>query len=149
MDVVTVTPQHIQDEAPEAHAIMALIAEHMREQYPGRKPSLGAAMQAHAAGVLHGFLVLDDAGRPCGYLMSIVSGNLLDHQKTMQVVAEYVVPEQRGSKARVHLMQAARDKAQEIGCDWFAIERNVAQTGDDAPPWRGMNKASVLWRMEV
>lgn len=145
-DIKIVTAEMMRVLAPEAQDLLALIAQHMQEKHNGATPPFGELIERGAQNRLFAVLVKDRSER-VGYAVATLSPMLTTGKVTTCIVARYVRPEYRSTKAYRVLVNALVGIAKDTGDGILLV---VADEIDQSPvPWMKARPINATWMIEV
>ena len=141
-----VTPEMMRVLTPEAQDVLALVAEHMREEHEGATPPFSELVERGKDNRI-GAVLIRRNGERVGYAVFSISSMLSTGKTALTVLSRYVRPKFRGTTAYREMIEHLRHLARTRSDGIFLI---VANEIDRSPvPFLKAAPINATWIVEV
>lgn len=145
-DIRNVTAEMMRVLSPDAQDVLALVAEHMRDEHEGATPPFSELMERGAQNRLFAVLIKGGNER-VGYAVASLSPMLTTGKIALCVISRFVRKEYRSTDAYRQMIEHLKDIARANADGILLI---IANEVDRSPvPWGKATPINATWLIEV
>jgi hypothetical protein len=145
-DVVMVVDKDAEAMSPDAQELLALVAQHVQEEFPGKEIDIESATRAIMNRSAFAVVVRVN-GERAGYLFAALSQTIVGSQPLCMIQSRYVAPKFRSTEAYRTLVASAMTVARSNKCSWLMVECDP--DGKNPAEWLAMEPIKVTYGMRL